>query len=256
MIINNKTEKVKSLRKNFYFGISGILFLFLFITYVWGQPILFNKNYDHAGLLISFSDLLNFNIIKDKLWYLFMLLLPFLFFPLLNKKAFLFAIPSFPFLLFSMASKVPNFYQPGVYYGDIPTIIFAVASLAGLKKSYPQYLINMKSSLAIILICISFVFSEWSPLRIIAKSLSKEYVSLNNFAGIPKSSNILASESLIPLLPNYNSISTIEFENYKYINYDFLVIRRDEVGKLLGDYQYQINKVSAFSTDELYIFKK
>ncbi|MBX7045507.1 MAG: DUF2079 domain-containing protein [Ignavibacteria bacterium] len=229
VILSNLRSKVELNSTLKFFIPASAVFLLFFILYIWGQPIIFGKTYDHLSKASSLSSLLNFEMIKNKLYYLFTLLLPFLFFPLLNKKCLLLSIPAVPFILISMASGIKELYNPMDYYSAVPTVIFACAAVISLKDFNKDYLQKIGSGIVLILMCTAFLFGGWKPAKVIFESKNEVFFDESNFNSIPKQSTVLSSESLIPLLIGFKQVKSYDDDKLKSGEFDYFVIRQKEI---------------------------
>lgn len=255
VILIVKSEKSEFKKYNPLFISWGIVSLILFSLYIWGQPFLFGKTFDHISKAGSVSSLLDFNSIKDKISYLFFLLLPFLFFPILNKKSLIWIIPALPFIMLSMVSNVKGLYDATDYYSVLPVTVFAAATVIELKNVNKLYLTQMKSGLAIILICISFFLSGWKPTKVIINSIGQNYVTSENFKELPKNSTVMSTESLVPFLVGFDKLK-FYYEEKLNEDYDFFIMRENEKEMVPESFRSALVKDEKLSSSDVWVFRK
>jgi hypothetical protein len=217
-------------RKNFKtllpFIILFIISAFIFLFYFFGQTYLLNKSYEHYSKLDSVNNLFEIPVVFAKFKYYFLILLPFLFFPLWTKKGILLSIPVLPFFGLSFISGA--MYNIEDYYSMIPTMIFAVVTVITLKEKKPEILKSIKLGIPILLLLIAFLFGTWKPGRIIIISLKEKYITQKVFEPLQKDLRIYTSESLFPLLTKYEKLSIFYDKNPCRKNFDLLIIRKKE----------------------------
>lgn len=255
IIIKNIQDKSDFKKYNTLFISWGIISVILFSLYIWGQPFLFGKPFDHLSKAGTIGSLFEVNSLKDKFIYVFMLLLPFLFFPVWYKKAYVWILPALPFLMLSLVSNVKGLYDATDYYSVLPVTIFAIATVIELKNFNTDYLIKMKSGLAIILICITFFLSGWKPTKVIFQSIGERYITTENFKDIPRTSIVMSTESLVPLLIGFKEIR-FYYEEKVNEEYDYFFMREKEQELVPESFRSNLVKDEKLSNNELWVFRK
>lgn len=198
----------------------------IFVFYFFGQSYFFGQGYQHYSKLDSINSFLNPSELFDKLKYYFLILLPFLFFPLWTKRGLLLSIPVLPFLGLSFVSGF--MHNVTDYYSMIPTIIFAVVTAITIKDKKPEMLKKIYLGLPVLLMLIAFLFGTWKPGIMVINSLKEKYITQKVFDSLPMESRIYTSESLFPLLTKFEKLSLFYDKNPCRKNFDLLIIRKKE----------------------------
>ncbi|MES2746161.1 MAG: DUF2079 domain-containing protein [Bdellovibrionota bacterium] len=110
----------------------------LFVGYVFLQPILLGKSFDHIGKVASLQQLTNPTLMLEKLWFFLNLLFPFLLLltkTKLTKQDALLFLPALPFLGMIAVSNFAEMWKPLNYYGLIPSLTCFLACLDIKKRS-------------------------------------------------------------------------------------------------------------------------
>jgi uncharacterized membrane protein len=115
-----------------------ILGFSLFFGYVFLQPVLLGKSFDHLGKIASIEQLTDPHIAWEKLWFFVNLLFPFVLLigrERLSKLDLLLFLPAAPFLGLIAVSNFAEMWRPLNYYGLIPSLTCFLASIDIRQRS-------------------------------------------------------------------------------------------------------------------------
>lgn len=228
----------------------------IFLFYFFGQTYFLDKSYEHYSKLDNLGNLFDISVIFEKFKYYFLVLLPFLFYPLWTKRGILLSVPVLPFFGLSFISGA--MYHIEDYYSMIPTMIFAVVTVITLKERRHEMLKSIKLGIPLLLLFIAFLFGTWKPGIMFINSLKEKYITQKVFEPLPKDARIYTSESLFPLLVKFDKLSIFYDSNPCRKNFDLLIIRKKEKGLISDSCFINLQEDERYRnfSEEIYFLRK
>ena len=152
----------------------------------------------------SFSSDINlFRDIPEKIRYIFMAYVPFLFLPFLNWRWLLFTLPA---LGINLIGK-PQMYSGDLHYADILTVLIAIASLATLTENYERIKKYMSEHRVLVLVPIILIVSiiPESPMQKFVRYYPDEkdraaFFELHKFLEEHPTQKLAVSPNITPLM--------------------------------------------------------
>ena len=153
------------------------------------------------------SDINLFRDIPEKIQYIFLAYIPFLFLPFLNWRWLLFTLPA---LGINLIGK-PQMYSGSLHYADILTVLIAIASLATLTENYERIKKYMSEHRVLVLVPIILIVSiiPESPMQKFVRYYPDEkdraaFFELHKFLGEHPTQKLAVSSNISPLMDRAN----------------------------------------------------
>ena len=187
------------IEKKIKFGISLCSIGLLYMLLAWFVAIPFFAE----GSRIVTSDINLFRDIPEKIRYIFMAYVPFLFLPFLNWRWLLFTLPA---LGINLIGK-PQMYSGDLHYADILTVLIAIASLATLTENYERikkYMLEHRVLVLVPIILIVSIIPE-SPMQKFVRYYPDEkdraaFFELHKFLEEHPTQKLALSPNIAPLM--------------------------------------------------------
>ena len=155
------------------------------------------------GSRIVTSDINLFRDIPEKIRYIFMAYVPFLFLPFLNWRWLLFTLPA---LGINLIGK-PQMYSGDLHYADILTVLIAIASLGTLTENYERIKKYMSEHRVLVLVPIILIVSiiPESPMQKFVRYYPDEkdraaFFELHKFLEEHPTQKLAVSPNITPLM--------------------------------------------------------
>ena len=169
------------------YGLAG------FFSYVYLQPFLMGRAFDHADKLANLAELTRLDWLGAKAWFVFLLGLPFLGYPLWKRASWHLLLPALPLIGLVLVSRFDEMWKPFNYYGILPTYSSGFASLIAFGRSrsdrsparIPAYTLAL-------LIAVAFCWSGKKPARQIAGAFGASFVTPAQLSFIPEDAKVIA----------------------------------------------------------------
>ncbi len=115
-------------------------------------------------MIANMSDLLMPSFWVSRFYWIFLILLPLLAFPLYHLRYMRYFIPLLPAVGFIMISTHTK-TGPLDYYTAVPTLLLFLGTSVGLGQWKPLWKKSFPCGLAVLLVSIAYFFGGWKPLR-------------------------------------------------------------------------------------------
>jgi uncharacterized membrane protein len=205
-----------------------------FLGYAFLQPAILGKSFEHSDKLATMDELLRGDWLIAKAWYVTFLFLPFLAFPLWQRRSLFLIIPALPLVGLSLVSRFYAMWQPLNYYGVVPTYIMGFACLVGLGRGIRW---KLNGSAVALLVALGFCWSGKKPLRTGIDYFREPHVAPAQLVAIPSDAKVIASPPAALMLYRVEMIWRLWTANrYPPEDFDYIVtLRREEaeIGKAL-----------------------
>ena len=186
-------------------------------------------------LIVGLSDLQDIQFWTRRLYWLFLLFLPFLAFPLFYRKSWIYLLlPAAPISLI-LVSGFSQMQKPLDYWTAFPTLLIFLVAAMSLPKWRPEWRKQFPVGLAMLLIFIAYSWSGWKPLSIVRKYFTQDQaLDLSPLRALPRDSKILLtdySEGHFARISNRFHLTTLRYiipdhKSFKNIldSFDYVVL--------------------------------
>lgn len=114
-----------------------LLGIFVFCFYVFAQPLLLGKSFDHISKISTLSQFFDGQILLEKLSFLLGLIIPFVLLVSslrIQLKDLVLLLPALPFIGMIMVSNFSEMWKPLNYYGVIPSLTLLLFCIDMIKR--------------------------------------------------------------------------------------------------------------------------
>jgi len=205
------------------------LFLYSF-GYVFVQPYILGKNFDHFDKLANIKELLNGPSIDGKLELLKFLLIPVAFIPFLIPQYWHFTLPALSLLGMIIISKFDQMWSLMNYYGVIPSYIlyFATVLVCYHNAKIKEFL--KQPFVLVLLLSYNFSWSTERPMNPIRKLNSSNVLKSEQLSIISDDATVISSANPAIFLFRVKKLWRLYHANQSIPKeFDFVVLLKHEV---------------------------
>ena len=179
----------------------------LFIVYVFLQPLILGKSFDHISKISSLAQFMDIGTLKDKSLFFAALVCPFLILlwgTRLQRKDLVLLLPALPFLGMIGISNFSEMWRPLNYYGLIPSFTFLLFSIHVLEREDRE----LQAGKFLLIISLAFTSGTLKPGRSLYLAWQSQELAppdltrlppLTRFALSPAAHTALLHSGLSPL---------------------------------------------------------
>jgi hypothetical protein len=164
---------------------------FAFIAYVFLQPWLLDKPFDHVNKLATLSDLLRVDYMIQKSYLLVFLLLPVLAYPLWKRRHWHLILPALPMIALIMASRFDEMWKPMNYYGVVPSYVIFVAAVVVYGRQLGRSKLSAYG--LALLVALSFSWSSKKPIKTLIALSQNSLLYPEQLSFIGEDARVIAS---------------------------------------------------------------
>lgn len=202
-------------------GFLGAIFYFYAFDFFWA------RSFDLHARLAPLSVLLEPELLRKKIWFLFLLLIPCAGLSLLDRKAALLSLPAGAFLGPILLTNFEAMYHPYNYYGVVPTYILCLAAVQGLAARFPECKARFPAAAALAAASLALCFAAFHrPTALLVEAWKSDWLTSRDLQSVPAAAMIVADDYSFPFLLDKERVVRLWTATRRETEWEYLILRK------------------------------